>query len=79
METFDLLVSSFGKFEKFEVLRSLKGKETVLPAWVKDCNPRLLPSVIPLHDFTLAFPIKVSIENDKEDEQSLDRMWGVGC
>lgn len=51
------------------------GYEIVLRALVKDCNLRRMASIISLFYFGLTYPIMVSLDKEREDEQS--KRWFV--
>lgn len=70
-DVFDLVCSSFGKFQKIEVVKTKEGEESTLRAFVRDCNPKKMTNVTSLQDFGLAFPIKVSLDEAIGDEQPL--------
>lgn len=62
-ESFDYLCSRFGKFIEMQVVESIEEKASTLRLLVKDCNPRLVPAVVPLYDYGLAYLVSILLEN----------------
>lgn len=68
-ESLKLLCS--GKFKEMQVVDSLVENASTLRLLAKDCNPRLVPAVVPLDDFDLAYPLSVLLDDLAEVESQI--------
>lgn len=68
-EVFEAICEGFGRFRKYEIIKSVGNTESTLRVFVEKCDPTKIPAIFPPRDFGLAFPIKILIDPHSQSEK----------